>query len=298
MVLEVAAEEVNRRPTSAAACLSRPRCRASPLVTDRPARALATIRNGKKHNSRVAANSMPRLMKSIASSRRHRCSADEPAYFPLAASVPRRTRPRTPCPPFAAPSGDFPSCPADAISLRPARGGPAAPTLMPAPGVHACGDHRRWRHPRLIRPPASSRAPHSSPGVSLIHPKGPGRPGLPHQARADRPRYPGPRSIPAIPPLRASPAPGPVPIHDPQGCYEPDTINRYHLAAWMPLRHNTDGSPDLHIQETLRRLAIGDRPDSRARTGRRCRAPRWRPRSAMTSRPRGRNQTITDGCRS
>ena len=71
-------------PTSAAACWFRPRRRASPLATDRPARALATIRNGKKHNSSVAANSMPRLMKSIESSRRHRCSAEEPAYFPLA----------------------------------------------------------------------------------------------------------------------------------------------------------------------------------------------------------------------
>ena len=132
-----------------AACWFRPRRRASPLATDRPARALATIRNGKKHNSSVAANSMPRLMKSTESSRRHRCSAEDPAYFPLATSVPRRTRPRTPGPPFAAPPGDFSSCPADAISLRLACRGPAAPILLPAPAVRPCGDHR-WRHPALI----------------------------------------------------------------------------------------------------------------------------------------------------
>ena len=81
--LEVAAEEVNRAPTSAAACWFRPRCRASPVAADRPARALAMIRNGNKHNSSVAANSMPRLMKSIESSRRHRCSADRPGILPL-----------------------------------------------------------------------------------------------------------------------------------------------------------------------------------------------------------------------
>ena len=56
------------------------------------ARALATIRNGKKHKNSVAAKSMSRLMKSIASSRCHRCPAGEPAYFPLATSMPRRTR--------------------------------------------------------------------------------------------------------------------------------------------------------------------------------------------------------------
>ena len=121
--LEVAAEEVNRPPTSAAACLFRPRCRASPVAADRPARALAMIRNGNKHNSSVAANSMPRLMKSIESSRRHRCSADgryfplATSIFPLAAWVPCRTRWRTPCPPFAATPGDSASCPVDAISL-------------------------------------------------------------------------------------------------------------------------------------------------------------------------------------
>ena len=32
----------------------------------------------------------------------------------------------------------------------------------------------------------------------------------------------------------------------------PNTINRYHLAAWMPLKHNTDGSLDLHIQAAPR----------------------------------------------
>jgi hypothetical protein len=39
-----------------------------------------------------------------------------------------------------------------------------------------------------------------------------------------------------------------VSMYDPQGYYVPNTINRYHLAAWMPLKHNTDGSLDLHIQ--------------------------------------------------
>ena len=126
--LEVAVEEVNRPPTSAAACWFRPRCRASPVAADRPARALAMIRNGNKHNSRVAAKSMPRLMKSIESSRRHRCSAGDPAYFPLAASifplaawVPCRARCRTPRPPSPATPGDSLSWPVDVTSLQLAR---------------------------------------------------------------------------------------------------------------------------------------------------------------------------------
>jgi hypothetical protein len=28
----------------------------------------------------------------------------------------------------------------------------------------------------------------------------------------------------------------------------PNTINRYHLAAWMPLKYNPDGSLDLYLQ--------------------------------------------------
>ena len=157
MALEVAAEEVNRPPTSAAACWFRPRCRASPVAADRPARALAMIRNGNKHNSSVAANSMPRLMKSIASSRRHRCSADDPAYFPLAASifplaasVRCRTRWRAPRPPSAATRGDSLSWPVDAISPRLVHWRPAAQIPLRAPGVRGCRDHCRWRHAVLI----------------------------------------------------------------------------------------------------------------------------------------------------
>ena len=67
--------------TSAAAWLFRLVCRASVLTNGRPARALATMRNGNKHNSSVAANSMPWLTTSMASSRRHRSSATDPAYF-------------------------------------------------------------------------------------------------------------------------------------------------------------------------------------------------------------------------
>ena len=137
--LEVAAEEVNRAPTSAAACLFRPRCRASPVAADRPARALAMIRNGNKHNSSVAANSMPRLMKSIESSRPHRCSADDPAYFPWAACMPCRTRRRTPRPPFPAAPGDCLSWPADAIGLRPVRWGDTAQIPLHAPRVGPAG---------------------------------------------------------------------------------------------------------------------------------------------------------------
>src|SRR5208282_821170 len=55
---------------------------------------------------RTAAVSMPRLMKSIESSRRHRCSADEPEYFPFAASAPRLTRSRAPRLPLSSPCED------------------------------------------------------------------------------------------------------------------------------------------------------------------------------------------------
>ena len=52
--------------------------------------------NGKATNISVAANCMPRFMKSIAFSRFHRYSADEPVYFSLPDSIPCRTRCRTP----------------------------------------------------------------------------------------------------------------------------------------------------------------------------------------------------------
>ena len=37
-------------------------------------------------------------------------------------------------------------------------------------------------------------------------------------------------------------------IYDPQGFYVPNALNRYNLAAWMPLQYNKDGSLDFHIQ--------------------------------------------------
>jgi hypothetical protein len=39
-----------------------------------------------------------------------------------------------------------------------------------------------------------------------------------------------------------------VSMYDPQGYYVPNAINRYNLAAWMPLRYNPDDSLDLYIQ--------------------------------------------------
>src|SRR5690242_19451481 len=53
------------------------------------------MRNGNAHNSNVPAKIMPWLRKSTEFRRRHRTSAEEPAYFCLPASIPRRTRCRT-----------------------------------------------------------------------------------------------------------------------------------------------------------------------------------------------------------
>jgi hypothetical protein len=37
-------------------------------------------------------------------------------------------------------------------------------------------------------------------------------------------------------------------IYDPQGFYVPNALNRFNLAAWMPLKYNPDGSLDCYIQ--------------------------------------------------
>ncbi len=39
-----------------------------------------------------------------------------------------------------------------------------------------------------------------------------------------------------------------VSMYDPDGFYVPNALNRYNLAAWMPLKFNADGSLDMYIQ--------------------------------------------------
>ena len=39
-----------------------------------------------------------------------------------------------------------------------------------------------------------------------------------------------------------------VSSYDPDGFYVENDINRYHLAAWMPLKYNDDGSLDIYLQ--------------------------------------------------
>ncbi len=41
-----------------------------------------------------------------------------------------------------------------------------------------------------------------------------------------------------------------VSMYDPQGFYVPNAINRYNLAAWMPLKYNPDGSLDIYIESS------------------------------------------------
>jgi hypothetical protein len=48
-----------------------------------------------------------------------------------------------------------------------------------------------------------------------------------------------------LPPAKATWS---VSMYDPNGFYVPNKINRYHLAAWMPLKTNADGSLDIFIQ--------------------------------------------------
>ena len=39
-----------------------------------------------------------------------------------------------------------------------------------------------------------------------------------------------------------------VSMYDPDGYYVPNPIDRYNVAQWMPLVHNSDGSLDIHVQ--------------------------------------------------
>lgn len=65
-----------------------------------------------------------------------------------------------------------------------------------------------------------------------------------------------------IPPTNATWS---VSMYDPDGFYVPNPINRYNLAAWMPLKYAADGSLDMYIQ------ANSPVPGSRVPTfGRKC----------------------------
>jgi hypothetical protein len=50
-----------------------------------------------------------------------------------------------------------------------------------------------------------------------------------------------------IPPTRATWS---VSMYDPDGFYVSNSINRFNLAAWMPMKYNADGSLDIFIQPT------------------------------------------------
>ena len=54
-------------------------------------------------------------------------------------------------------------------------------------------------------------------------------------------------------------------MYDPQGYYVPNAINRYNLAAWMPLKYNADGSLDMYIQASLAGRGQGSQLAARAR---------------------------------
>jgi hypothetical protein len=76
-----------------------------------------------------------------------------------------------------------------------------------------------------------------------------------------------------------------VSMYDPQGYYVPNAINRYNLAAWMPLTYNPDGSLDLYIQASSPGAA---------------REANWLPAPAkgpfnLTVRDYGPHETVLDG---
>lgn len=48
-----------------------------------------------------------------------------------------------------------------------------------------------------------------------------------------------------LPPAKATWS---VSMYNPDGFYVPNSINRYHLAEWMPMKYNNDGSLDIYIQ--------------------------------------------------
>jgi hypothetical protein len=57
------------------------------MTVERPAKALTTIRKGKKHSRKMAEKSMARLMTSTAMSRRTRCPAEPAEYRSLVRSA-------------------------------------------------------------------------------------------------------------------------------------------------------------------------------------------------------------------